>query len=78
MNAGGSSAGAAVCAAVGIGPLHQGSDGAGSVRMPAAFCGVYGFKPSFGRVPYHPQSQQRVDLSRRAAHLDGARRRAEC
>jgi len=55
MNAGGSSAGAAVCAAVGIGPLHQGSDGAGSVRMPAAFCGVYGFKPSFGRVPYHPQ-----------------------
>jgi aspartyl-tRNA(Asn)/glutamyl-tRNA(Gln) amidotransferase subunit A len=55
MNAGGSSAGAAVCAAVGIGPLHQGSDGAGSVRMPAAFCGVYGLKPSFGRVAYHPQ-----------------------
>lgn len=51
---GGSSAGAAICAAAGIGPLHQGSDGAGSVRIPAAFCGVYGFKPSFGRVPYHP------------------------
>jgi aspartyl-tRNA(Asn)/glutamyl-tRNA(Gln) amidotransferase subunit A len=55
LNAGGSSAGAAVCAAVGIGPLHQGSDGAGSIRMPAAFCGVYGIKPSFGRIPYHPQ-----------------------
>jgi len=54
MNAGGSSAGAAVCAAAGIGPIHQGSDGAGSVRMPAAFCGVFGMKPSFGRVPYHP------------------------
>jgi aspartyl-tRNA(Asn)/glutamyl-tRNA(Gln) amidotransferase subunit A len=53
-NAGGSSAGAAVCAAAGIGTLHQGSDGAGSVRMPAAFCGVYGLKPSFGRVPYWP------------------------
>ncbi|MFN0313713.1 MAG: amidase [Burkholderiales bacterium] len=54
MNAGASSAGAGVCAAAGIGPLHQGSDGAGSVRMPAAFCGVFGMKPSFGRIPYHP------------------------
>lgn len=54
MNAGASSAGAGVCAAAGIGPLHQGSDGAGSIRMPAGFCGVYGFKPSYGRVPYHP------------------------
>ncbi|MSQ60946.1 MAG: amidase [Betaproteobacteria bacterium] len=54
MNAGASSAGAGVCAAAGIGPIHQGSDGAGSVRMPAAFCGVFGMKPSFGRIPYHP------------------------
>jgi len=38
LNAGGSSAGAAVCAAVRIGPLHQGSDGAGSIRIPASFC----------------------------------------
>ncbi len=53
-NAGGSSTGAAICAAAGIGWLHQGSDGAGSIRMPAAFCGVFGFKPSFGRVPYWP------------------------
>ena len=55
MNAGASSAGAAVCAAAGIGPIHQGSDGAGSIRMPAAFCGVFGLKPSFGRIPYWPQ-----------------------
>jgi aspartyl-tRNA(Asn)/glutamyl-tRNA(Gln) amidotransferase subunit A len=54
MNAGGSSTGAAICAAAGIGPIHQGSDGAGSIRMPAAFCGVFGFKPSYGRVPYFP------------------------
>ncbi|HZP92568.1 MAG TPA: amidase [Burkholderiales bacterium] len=54
MNAGASSAGAAVCAAAGIGPIHQGSDGAGSIRMPASFCGVYGIKPSHGRVPYYP------------------------
>lgn len=53
-NAGASSAGAAVGAAAGYGPLHQGSDGAGSVRMPAHFSGVYGLKPSFGRVPYAP------------------------
>jgi aspartyl-tRNA(Asn)/glutamyl-tRNA(Gln) amidotransferase subunit A len=55
MNAGASSAGAAVCTAAGIGPIHQGSDGAGSVRMPAAFCGIYGLKPSYGRIPYWPQ-----------------------
>ena len=57
MNAGASSAGAAVCAAAGIGPVHQGSDGAGSIRMPAAFCGAYGIKPSHGRVPYYPMPQ---------------------
>ena len=54
MNAGASSAGAGACAAAGIGPIHQGSDGAGSIRMPAAFCGVFGIKPSHGRVPYWP------------------------
>ena len=53
-NAGASSAGAAAAAAAGYGPLHQGSDGAGSVRMPAHFCGVYGLKASFGRVPSTP------------------------
>jgi aspartyl-tRNA(Asn)/glutamyl-tRNA(Gln) amidotransferase subunit A len=53
---GGSSAGAAAACAAGIGALHLGSDGAGSIRIPAAFCGVFGLKPSFGRVPAHPPS----------------------
>ncbi len=53
---GGSSAGAAAAAASGIGPLHLGSDGAGSIRTPSAFCGIFGLKPSFGRVPAYPPS----------------------
>ncbi len=53
-NAGASSAGAGAAAAAGFGPLHQGSDGAGSIRMPSHFCGVFGMKPSFGRVPSYP------------------------
>jgi len=53
-NAGASSAGAGAAAAAGFGPLHQGSDGAGSIRMPSHFCGVYGLNPSFGSVPYYP------------------------
>jgi aspartyl-tRNA(Asn)/glutamyl-tRNA(Gln) amidotransferase subunit A len=55
-NAGASSAGAGAASAAGFGPLHQGSDGAGSIRMPAHFCGVFGLKPSFGRVPNYPVS----------------------
>jgi aspartyl-tRNA(Asn)/glutamyl-tRNA(Gln) amidotransferase subunit A len=54
MTSGGSSAGAGAAAAAGLGVLHQGSDGAGSIRVPAAFCGVYGLKPSYGRVPTWP------------------------
>ncbi len=54
LNAGASSSGAGVGAAAGYGPLHQGSDGAGSIRMPAHFCGVYGLKPTYGRVPQSP------------------------
>jgi aspartyl-tRNA(Asn)/glutamyl-tRNA(Gln) amidotransferase subunit A len=56
MTSGGSSAGAGAAAAAGLGPLHQGSDGAGSVRVPSAFCGIYGLKPTFGRVPMWPVS----------------------
>ena len=56
MTSGGSSAGAGAAAAAGLGPLHQGSDGAGSVRVPSAFCGIYGLKPTFGRVPMWPIS----------------------
>src|SRR6516162_7900195 len=53
---GGSSAGAAAACAAGIGPLHVGSDGAGSIRIPCAFTGIFGLKPSFGLVPAYPLS----------------------
>ena len=54
FNAGASSAGAGAAAAAGFGPLHQGSDGAGSIRMPSHFCGVFGLKPTWGLVPHVP------------------------
>ncbi len=53
-NTGASSAGAGAASAAGYGPLHQGSDGAGSVRMPAHFSGIFGLKPTFGRIPNWP------------------------
>ncbi len=51
---GGSTGGGAVAAALGLGVLHLGTDGAGSLRIPAAFTGVFGMKPSFGLVPVYP------------------------
>jgi aspartyl-tRNA(Asn)/glutamyl-tRNA(Gln) amidotransferase subunit A len=54
--AGGSSGGAAVAAALGMGALHIGTDGGGSIRIPAAFSGIVGLKPTFGRVPAWPLS----------------------
>lgn len=53
---GGSSGGAAVAAALGLGPLQIGTDGGGSIRAPAAVNGVFGFKPSYGRVAGHPSA----------------------
>jgi Asp-tRNA(Asn)/Glu-tRNA(Gln) amidotransferase A subunit family amidase len=49
-NAGGSSGGSAAATAAGLAAVALGDDGGGSVRIPAAWCGTYGFKPSFGRV----------------------------
>ena len=56
LTCGGSSGGAAVALATGMGPLAQGSDTGGSLRMPAAFCGVVGFRTSPGLVPHHPRA----------------------
>ncbi len=53
---GGSSGGAAAAALLNLGHLHIGTDGAGSIRIPAAFTGVFGIKPSFGRVAAYPAS----------------------
>jgi aspartyl-tRNA(Asn)/glutamyl-tRNA(Gln) amidotransferase subunit A len=53
---GGSSGGAAVAAALCMGALHLGTDGGGSIRIPAGFTGVVGIKPTFGRVPAYPPS----------------------
>ncbi|HXZ92630.1 MAG TPA: amidase [Burkholderiales bacterium] len=53
---GGSSGGAAAGLAAGMGPLALGTDGGGSIRIPCAFTGVFGLKPSFGRVPAWPLS----------------------
>lgn len=51
---GGSSSGAGAAGAAGFGPLHIGTDAGGSVRIPAAWCGLVGLKPSYGRIPQWP------------------------
>ena len=56
LTPGGSSGGAAVAAALGMGWMHVATDGGGSIRIPAAFCGLFGFKPTWGIVPVHPHS----------------------
>ncbi len=56
MTPGGSSGGSAAAVAAGMGPLTVGTDGGGSIRIPCAFTGVFGLKPSFGRVPAWPLS----------------------
>lgn len=57
---GGSTGGGAVAALLGLGVLHLGTDGAGSLRIPAAFTGVFGMKPSYGLVPTYPPSPLNV------------------
>jgi aspartyl-tRNA(Asn)/glutamyl-tRNA(Gln) amidotransferase subunit A len=56
LTPGGSSGGAAAAVAAGLGPIGIGTDGGGSLRIPASFCGVVGFKASFGRIPNWPGS----------------------
>jgi Asp-tRNA(Asn)/Glu-tRNA(Gln) amidotransferase A subunit family amidase len=53
---GGSSGGASAAAAAGMGPLHVGTDGGGSIRIPASCTGIFGFKASYGRIPVYPAS----------------------
>ena len=59
-NPGGSSAGASAAAAAGYGPLHLGTDIGGSIRLPAGLCGIFGLKPSLGRIPIKPPYAGRV------------------
>jgi aspartyl-tRNA(Asn)/glutamyl-tRNA(Gln) amidotransferase subunit A len=53
---GGSSGGAGAALAAGFGPLALGTDGAGSIRIPSSFNGIFGLKPSYGRVPVYPSN----------------------
>jgi aspartyl-tRNA(Asn)/glutamyl-tRNA(Gln) amidotransferase subunit A len=75
--AGGSSGGAGAAVAAGLTPLSLGTDGAGSIRIPASFCGIVGHKPSFGRVPFFP-SPGANELAAHAGPMTRTVRDAAC
>jgi len=60
---GGSSGGAGAAVAAGIGPLGLGTDAGGSIRIPASYCGLFGIKPTFGRVPHSPNESPYATLT---------------
>jgi aspartyl-tRNA(Asn)/glutamyl-tRNA(Gln) amidotransferase subunit A len=68
MTPAGSSGGAGAAVASGMGPLALGSDGGGSIRAPASFCGIFGLKSSRGRIPMYPLLSGWETLDRRVAH----------
>jgi aspartyl-tRNA(Asn)/glutamyl-tRNA(Gln) amidotransferase subunit A len=68
MTPAGSSGGAAAAVASGMGPLAIGSDGGGSIRAPASFCGIFGLKSSRGRIPMYPLLSGWETLDRRLVH----------
>jgi aspartyl-tRNA(Asn)/glutamyl-tRNA(Gln) amidotransferase subunit A len=68
MTPAGSSGGAGAAVASGMGPLALGSDGGGSIRAPASFCGIFGLKSSRGRIPMYPLLSGWETLDRRVSH----------
>jgi amidase len=72
LSPGGSSGGAAVASAIGIGSIAHGNDVAGSLRLPASACGIYGFKPTVGRLPgYNPSASIEPSLGLQAGATEG-------